>query len=268
MYDYDKQQRYFSVSPANNANEMNNFFKTKTENCVDKWFVGLWDCSTISSWLFAAFANLIHHAHELLFCNPHAFAGATAEEGLSVGGPSKSTDKRSSATSRQSDKSFFFLFFYTLYTMCVYINRHTNAQLRKYHTNQPPFSIQFRWSIIIYSASKTRLPSRPVSQSPCLSVWRLNDGCFHLKGNRNTLVPGLEWISMTLLAFMPGQLELKSRRRVVNTGETNRGTPFSVSVSQFPISTTLDFDCHTVGGKKKTKRGNGFIGETPIQLHL
>lgn len=41
MYDYDKQQRYFSVSPANNANEMNNFFKTKTENCVDKWFVGL-----------------------------------------------------------------------------------------------------------------------------------------------------------------------------------------------------------------------------------
>lgn len=147
--------------------------------------------------------------------------------------------------------------------MCVYINRHTNAQLRKYHTNQPPFSIQFRWSIIIYSASKTRLPSRPVSQSPCLSVWRLNDGCFHLKGNRNTLVPGLEWISMTLLAFMPGQLELKSRRRVVNTGETNRGTPFSVSVSQFLISTTLDFDCHTVGGKKKNEKGERFYRGNP-----
>jgi len=72
---------------------MNNFFKTKTKNCVDKWFVGLRDCFTISSWLFA---NLIHHAHELLFCNPHALSGASREEGLVGvlgGGPSKSTDK-------------------------------------------------------------------------------------------------------------------------------------------------------------------------------
>lgn len=140
MYDYDKQQRYFSVSPANNANEMNNFFKTKTENCVDKWFVGLWDCSTISSWLFAAFANLIHHAHELLFCNPHAFAGATAEEGLSVGGPSKSTDKRSSATSRQSDKSFFFfVFLYAIYYVCIYKPTHKCAATQVPYKSAPFF---------------------------------------------------------------------------------------------------------------------------------
>lgn len=35
------KQRYFSVSPANNANEMNNFFKTKIKPkcCFDN---GLW----------------------------------------------------------------------------------------------------------------------------------------------------------------------------------------------------------------------------------
>jgi len=96
---------------------------------------------------------------------------------------------RSSDTSGPSDKSFLFFFFFLCFPIqYIYINRHTNAQRRKYHTNHPPFSIQFGPSSYV-APPKTQLPGLPVPQSPCLSVWRLNDGRFHLKGNRNTLIP-------------------------------------------------------------------------------
>lgn len=118
------KQRYFSVSPANNANEMNNFFKTKIKPkcCFDIGLCGLgvWsrDCSSISSWLFA---NLIHHAHELLFCNPHAFPGASAG-GMEI--PARSANGRRPVKVKGAKHGLqiqaarvinhFFLFFYTV----------------------------------------------------------------------------------------------------------------------------------------------------------
>lgn len=82
----------------------------------------------------------------------------------------------------------------------------------------------------------------PLTRVSCLSVWRLNDGCFPLKGNTRLVLAShsylvehytrLEWIPMTLLAFMPNQAGLKclcSRPSAMCVGQESRSWSWSLS---------------------------------------
>lgn len=112
------------------------FFCFASEQCKMKWktffknykpfdfsflsfseYTGIWLGSTVVRFVFAA--NLIHHAHELLFFVIPPEGGEGGVAWRTVGGLSKSTEQ--TRLSAESDKSFFCRCFCAVYKIYLYI---------------------------------------------------------------------------------------------------------------------------------------------------
>lgn len=113
MYDNNNNNKdIFLFRKRTMQNEMKNLF-LKTIKPFDFSFlsfseyIGIWLGSTVVRFVFAA--NLIHHAHELLFF----VRGRGGVAWRIVGGLSKSTEQ--TRLSAESDKSFFCRCFCALY---------------------------------------------------------------------------------------------------------------------------------------------------------